>query len=335
MMEVVGSRLVLQVNWRDEGESLMMLIDWQEGRIVISESAEAGIWGGFVFLNSDIIVVPNIFSNALEVLDCSAVSVDNLPQTKFKRLVILMLPTLRPDSIVSRISCRSDPNPLGPPLDNRVARTREQLYRKSPQLFSPSPESAIIVFYLAVHGFFPDSQRLRNLSRYSFVVHRSAILDVALNQPSLLRNEAGIEILTDELDGIPAIPWKLWGPHLTRWSGGDEVLRYITVTAGQRLAATVNRGIVIRDFNPYAVKLTHRRPLDSNVLENGTRVEKGTAILQGSDVFFVEAVVSSLPYVETVWDYVGSCEGVLMDEEHVVILSRDIWNGKYIDVFPI
>jgi len=111
-------------------------------------------------------------------------------------------------------------------------------------------------------------------------------------------------------------------------------MRWITTTAGQRSVTMENGGltpIIVRDFNPYAVRAARALPAASwhlpkgnwsKELPNGNRMTlkvEDSVIAAGSE--FEEDVRSSLPYVEIVTQAKYRYEGVLIDEERILGLK--------------
>ncbi len=113
-------------------------------------------------------------------------------------------------------------------------------------------------------------------------------------------------------------------------------MRWITTTAGQR-AVTMEENaptpIIVRDFNPYAVRSVRARAEASGhpqqqrrdwneVLPNGNRMmlKVEDSVLDAESVF-KDDVRSSLPYVEIVTRAEYRYEGVLIDEERILGLK--------------
>jgi hypothetical protein len=97
--------------------------------------------------------------------------------------------------------------------------------------------------------------------------------------------------------------------------------------------------IIVRDFNPYAVRAALARE-KSRILPNGNKqtlkAEEGV-IPAGS--MFREDVRSALPYIETVTQTRYGYEGVLIDEERILglevrfvaLVSMDTPFGDYVE----
>jgi hypothetical protein len=112
-------------------------------------------------------------------------------------------------------------------------------------------------------------------------------------------------------------------------------MRWITTTAGQR-AVTMEDGastpIIVRDFNPYAVRSARARAAARGHLEqwcdwsedlpngNVMTIKVADSVLVAGSVFKND-VRSSLPYVEVVTRAEYRYQGVLIDEERILGLK--------------
>ena len=132
------------------------------------------------------------------------------------------------------------------------------------------------------------------------------------------------------------VPWEAWGSSATRWFEGDLAsIRWITTTAGQRAVAMedgASTPIIVRDFNPYAVRSARARAAASVHLQqhcdwsenlpNGNQMTlkvNDNVIAAGS--VFEDDVRSSLPYVEIVTLKEYRYHGVMIDEERILGLK--------------
>ena len=118
---------------------------------------------------------------------------------------------------------------------------------------------------------------------------------------------------------------------------------WITTTAGQRAVALddgMPRSILLRDFNPYAVRAASALPAAdgqsqqgnwSKQLPNGNRM---TLIVEDSVLttgcIFEEDVRSSLPYVEVVTQGKYHYDSVLIDDERILGVKVRIESFIYI-----
>jgi hypothetical protein len=108
-------------------------------------------------------------------------------------------------------------------------------------------------------------------------------------------------------------------------------MAWITTTTGQRIVTLEDRTptpIVVRDFNPYAVRAARALAAASGEsqqgdwsvqLPNGNRKTlrvKDSVLTAG--LLFKEDVRSSLPYVETVTQREYHYDGVMMDDERIL-----------------
>jgi hypothetical protein len=266
-------------------------------------------------------VIPNLIQNTLEI---SKIVIDNDDKPCLVPLCVLSLPTLTRRASIVRLGCRAEPNPTGSsPLAVPAPSNRP---------FRDKAEDAIILFnvliedvHLHVGQFhFPETRP------FTFIVHRRALI---AQIPSAYRAYPPFCSIPEPL--AAQVPWAAWGPDVTRWFEGDPAsMRWITTTAGQR-AVTMEDGaptpIIVRDFNPYAVRSARARAAASDqsqrcnwseLLPNGNRMMlkvEDTVLLAGS--VFKEDVRSSLPYVEVATQAEYRYEGVLIDEERILGLK--------------
>jgi hypothetical protein len=132
------------------------------------------------------------------------------------------------------------------------------------------------------------------------------------------------------------VSWEAWGVSATRWFDGDPAsMHWITTAAGQR-AVAMNDGasspIIVRDFNPYAVRSARARAAAGGHLQqrcdwtedlpngNVMTLKVDDSVLAAGSVF-KDDVRSSLPYVEVMTRAEYRYQGVLIDEESVLGLK--------------
>ncbi len=242
-------------------------------------------------------------------------------------LCALNLPPLTRRASIVRLGCRAEPNPTGPgPLAIPAPSNRP---------FRDKAEDAIILFSVLIEDIqiHPGQFHFPDTRPFSFIVHRRALLD---HIPTALRACAPFSSIPDPAPETVQVPWEAWGASATRWFEGDPAsMRWITTTAGQR-AVTMEDGdltpIIVRDFNPYAVRSARARAAAvghlqqrcdwSEDLPNGNVVtlKVDDSVLAAGSVF-KDDVRSSLPYVEVVTRAVYRYEGVLIDEERILGLK--------------
>jgi hypothetical protein len=198
------------------------------------------------------------------------------------------------------LSPLAEPNPLQPPIPRHRDRRNRAL-----QLANRRPH--------ATHIF-------HETRPFTFIVHRRTLV------ARIPRAQLACAPFRSVHGTAPTVvSWSEWGVPVTRWFESDPAsIRWITTTAGQR-AVTMEENtptpIIVRDFNPYAVRAALARE-KSRILPNGNKqtlkAEEGV-IPAGS--MFREDVRSALPYIETVTQTRYGYEGVLIDEERILGLE--------------
>jgi hypothetical protein len=117
------------------------------------------------FLSEDVIMIPNLPQNSIELCflsqsrtmsvslattfldDCQQLHTDFLNAIPLRTTVILQLPLLAPEMQVARIACRGEPTPYSLTFDP----TQDQIGRP----FRPQAESSIIVFNVLLEDDIP------------------------------------------------------------------------------------------------------------------------------------------------------------------------------------
>lgn len=238
-----------------------------------TRQAERLTYHAATFLSEDVLVLPNVADNTLELCslshssitqdepvevfsdDCDQINPDFATAKTLHTTVTLQLPTLAATMQTAMISCRGEPTPYNatfPDLPN-------------PPPFRPRSEDAIIIFDVGVQD---DAEvRFGEVRSLSFIVHRYALLallekhkDVPRIVPVLTVKEVEVEMKDAELDQDEAsslialetsleeddeeeeegedagfVPWAEWGPPVTRWFiAEDFATRWITTNCGQR-----------------------------------------------------------------------------------------------------
>ena len=284
-------------------------------------------WGPhayFSFLSQDILVIPNLILNTLEVVKIAIDENDDIP--RLIPLCQLGLPPLTQGASMVRLCCRGEPNPTGSgPL---------AIPAPSHRPFRDKATNAIILFNVVIECAhvptrdfdFPETRP------FTFIVHRCALL---AHIPAALRACAPFRTTSESVPAPVEVPWSAWGVAATRWFESDPAsMRWITTTAGQRAVAMEDAAltpIIVRDFNPYTVRTARACAAArgqsqqcnwSEPLPNGNRtiltVEE-TVLPAGS--VFKEDMRSALPYVEIVTQEKYRYQGVLIDEERILGLK--------------
>jgi hypothetical protein len=288
-------------------------------------TSKRGAYPYFSFLSQDTLVIPNLIQNTLEIVKI-VIKSDDIPF--LVPLCVLNLPPLTRRASIIRLGCRAEPNPTGSgPLAIPAPSNRP---------FRDKAEDAIILFNVLIEDIqiHPGQFHFPQIRPFSFIVHRRALLD---HIPAVHLTCAPFCSTPELTPETVQVPWKTWGTSATRWFEGDPAsMRWITTTAGQR-AVTMEDGvstpIIVRDFNPYAVRSAcaraaaagghlQRRCDWSEELPNGNlrTLKVDDSVLAAGSVF-KDDVRSSLPYVEVVTLAEYCYEGVLIDEERILGLK--------------
>ena len=269
-------------------------------------------------------MIPNLIENTLEIVK---IVIKNEDIPCLVPLCVLNLPPLTRRASIVRLGCRAEPNPTGPgPL---------ALPAPSKRPFRDKAEDAIILFSVLVEDMqlHPAQFHFPETRPFTFIVHRRALF---AHIPAAHRDSAPFCSTPEPAPATVQVPWEAWGIAATRWFEGDPAsMRWITTTAGQR-AVTMEDGaptpIIVRDFNPYAVRSACARALASGhskqgcdyseELPNGNQMmlKVEDSVLDAGSVF-KDDVRSSLPYVEVVTRAEYQYEGVLIDEERILGLK--------------
>jgi len=340
LIEIVGDFLALLITFpwaRSEDEDMFFLVRWKKGETHCLRSSEWGAYAYFSFLSQDTLVIPNLIQNSIEVVRI-VIESDDIP--RLVTLCVLNLPPLTRAASIVRLGCRAEPNPTGssslaiPPPSSRP--------------FRDKAEDAIILFNMLIEDvqLHPGQFLFPQTRPFTFIVHRRALIE---HIPAVHR-ACALFCSAPEPESEPAhVPWAAWGVSATRWFEGDPAsMRWITTTAGQRaisMEETIPTPIIVRDFNPHAVRsVCARAPASgqprqcnwSEELSNGNRMtlKVEDSVLPAGSVF-KEDVRSSLPYVETATRAEYNYEGVLIDEERILGLKTSLDEELGISSFDI
>ena len=258
-------------------------------------------------------MIPNLIQNTFEIVK---IVIDDDDTPHFVLLCALHLPPPIKNASLFHSYCRAEPNPPGSgPL---------VISSRSDRPFHDKAEDAIIIFNLSYDHFF------RTQSDWlTFIVHRRAFL---AHIPVAHRACAPFCSTPEPAPALVEVPWSSWGPPATRlFVGNPSRMHYIETTAGQRAVMLEDRmptPIIVRDFNPYAVRAARalasasgqsQQGNWSKQLPNGNRMSlkvEGSVLAAGS--IFEEDVWSSLPYVEIVTQGEYRYGGVMMDDERIL-----------------
>jgi hypothetical protein len=337
-IEIVGDFLILLIafsGWT-RNQDIFFLVRWKSGltycvRVpgflqirppslilhVQLRSPEKGTYADFSHLSQDTLVIPNLIQHTLEIVKIVVDNRDDDDAPHFVLLCVLHLPPFIQNTSLFQIYSRAEPNPTGSgPL---VVSSR------SDRPFHDKADDAIVILNLSYHH-----SSGTQLDWLTLIVHRSALLT---HIPTAHRACAPFCSTPEPAPALVEVPWSIWGPPATRlFVGNPTRMHWIETTAGQRVAILEDRmptPIIVRDFNPYAVRAARALASASGQSQQGNwskQLPNGNTMslkVEGS-VFpagfsFEEDVWSSLPYVEVVtqgeYQY---HDGGLMDEERIL-----------------
>ena len=324
LIEVVGEFLALLITFpaaRDEVK--FFLVRWKRGEThsmslpelrLDPQSSEWGAHSSFAFLLQDILVFPDTTQNVLRI---AKIVIDDDDTPRLVPLCVLHLPPLNRPASIFHLGCRTEPNPTGSCPSASPA--------PSDRPFRDKAEDAVIIFNVLIDNYV-------GMHQFTFVVHRRTLLG---HIPAAHRARAPFCSAPEPAPPLVHVPWSAWGPTATRWfSGSSTSMTWITTTTGQRAVSLEDRmptPIIVRDFNPYAVRATcalaaasgePQRGDWSMQLPNGNRKTlKLNESLFTAGPIFKEDVRSSLPFVETVTQDEYHYDGVMMDGESVLGLE--------------
>ena len=190
--------------------------------------------------------MPNLIRNTLEIVKI-VIKSDDVPC--LVPPCVLNLPPLTRGTSIVRLVCRAEPNPTGSgPLTVPAPSNRP---------FRNNAEDAIIMFRLRT-----------NTRRFTFFAHRRALLD---HIPAAHRACAPFCSTPEPAPETMRVPWEAWGPSATRWfEGCPTTMRWTMMTDGQRAVTMeddASTPIIVRGFNPYAVRSASGRAAASGYLQ--------------------------------------------------------------------
>ena len=258
-------------------------------------------------------MIPNLIQNTLEVVK---IVIDNDDTPRIMLLCVLGLPPLTQNASIDLLSCRSEPNHTS---SGSVA-----IPSPSYRPFRDKAEDAIVMFNMSYSHY---SEFLTGW--LTLIVHRRALLAYL---PAAHRTSTPFCSLPELTPAVVEVPWSAWGPTATRlFLGNITPMHWMATTAGQRAVMLENQvptSIIVRDFNPYAVRVARALASASGHSQqrnwskqhpNGNRM----ALKVEDNVFpagfiFKDDVRSSLPYVETVTQRVYHYEGAMIDDERIL-----------------
>ena len=279
--------------------------------------APYGSYSGLIFLSENLIVIPNVQTNALEIWDI--LSTHRTPRPA----CILLLPELLPGNSLLYITCRGEPNPIG---------SRSQ--RESDKPFYQSAHEAIMLFHIRIQ---PGDEIEHGVgSTYTLFVHRKALCEIYERQCVERNNKSSKSVVGSENEGDVlirgtnnnpiSVPWSSWGPPVTRWFPADNRIatRWITTTAGQRGVIYGSRPDMARKYIVIGFNRESLRRAETLSLDVRTRIQcfphwEATCIKAGT--LFKEHVIGELPFMVCASENSYAWNGALIDEERVLGLK--------------
>ncbi len=283
-------------------------------------SPEWGAYRDFAHLSQDTLVIPNLIENTFEV---AKIVIDSDDTPRLEPLCVLHLPPLSQNASLYHLLCRGEPNITG---SGPIA-----IPSPSNRPFRNKAEEAIITFHMSYEHF--SESRSRSQTWFTLIAQRRALF---AHIPPVHRACMPFCSAPDP-PPLVHVPWSAWGPSATRWYrwslNDSPQFSPITTTAGQRvvtLKGIMPSPVVVRDFNPYAVRAARAlatasgQSQDGNwrKLPNGNRTTlkvEGSMLPAGS--IFKEDVWSFLPYVEIVTRRQYRYDYVMIDEERILGLK--------------
>ncbi|KAH9939181.1 hypothetical protein B0H21DRAFT_757168 [Amylocystis lapponica] len=307
-IEIVGDTLGILFNlgWLLDApyRAVFHTFNWKSGKERQFRYAPHGgqFYNAFAFLSADVIVLPDLSNNTLELCRLRD---DNEPGLlPLCTMCVLQLPSLSDSSILYRMWCRSEPNPMG--STTRYGSDGEHPFRSN-------AADAIVAFSLYILHHDGESHS------FSLIVHRSALL---------AQVPGDVSASGSPRSQPPVVLWDHWGPPVCRWfDTRDIVTRWITTTCGQRYVVTMRHlpaFISVLDFNQKAIR---RRPQEEQLGTRESRSGNGVCARLAVDRLwspvFKDIVHSCLPYIVTTTAQKYDYECVLIDEERLIGLKLD------------
>ena len=277
-------------------------------------SPEWGAYRDFAHLSQDTLVIPNLIENTFEV---AKIVIDSDDTPRLEPLCVLHLPPLSQNASLYHLLCRGEPNITG---SGPIA-----IPSPSNRPFRNKAEEAIITFHMSYEHF--SESRSRSQTWFTLIAQRRALF---AHIPAVQRACVPSCSAPEPAPPLVHVPWSAWGPSATRWS---TPISSLATTAGQRAVILKGRKpspIIVRDFNPYAVRAARALATASGQSQEGNwrnlpngnwtslKVE-GSVLTAGS--IFKEDVWSFLPYVEIVTRRQYRYDYVMIDEERILGLK--------------
>lgn len=191
-------------------------------------SCEDGVnlqWDTFCFIATDAVLIPDTVGKILHIY--------KFTEKAFSLRRGLALELLSCVSPFLQIEFCSEP----PPRPHYLSDTGEKHGSCAGQRFVADPEAAIVVITV---DYMYDNHGMEIADTYTLVVHRSSLLDLAVQHNDLNCPQQ-------------KIPWDRWGPEATRWGVGTPPAPWGYYIYGQRYVAIKSEGekykLLLYDFN--------------------------------------------------------------------------------------
>jgi hypothetical protein len=200
-------------------------------------------------------VIPNLSQNMVEAMK---IVMDSDGTPRLMPLCMFHLPPLTLGASLSTLYSHAEPNPtISGPVTTSSPSDRP---------FHDKAENAIIIFDTSYNNPF-------GWHWLTFIVHRRALL---AHIPAAHRTCVPLCSAPEPIPTPVNVPWSAWGPAATRWFEGERTATaWIMRTAGQRVVALeegpegTSTSIIVRDFNPYAVRAARALAAVSGQLQQG------------------------------------------------------------------
>ncbi|KZV72251.1 hypothetical protein PENSPDRAFT_751148 [Peniophora sp. CONT] len=308
MVEIVGDLAVVllffpfMVGMRLDS---LYVVNWRTGVVFEHPRFPPHTHRSFVFLDPTTIMLQNMRTLALDVYQ---IYERGTGQMAFRQITSLNLPEKLPG--VRLISCqaRAEPNPTTPSSSGPPP--------PSSRPFRNKPENAIVIISMTLM-YAPHSTMSMTL-----IAHRSALLDAAkkaMNVESLGESDG-------DGDSVEGVPYEEWGIDTTSWF--EAGASWITQTSGERFACLTHEtsytAIRVYDFNQRHVRRLLAQQGTSRVRDSGhtEEVVNGRRKLHVT-AWFARPIEFGLAHVQSTLEEPCTADGVLIDEENLLLLTTD------------
>jgi hypothetical protein len=245
----------------------------------------------FTFLSETLFLVFTIDGNesSLNIYPVVGSRSTTAPTASF----LLPKPKDSVSTVPSALRCEPSPLPELSAASSPNARIGHSLVDR--RFFRTSPEARVISLSLIFNG--SDGQR-----HFSLIISAKLLLDEIYKRRSMQEEPT-------------VIPWSDWGMRSARMLPGRSPQIWVSFNWGSRLILDHQDGeIEVLDFNPYTVRRARE--------DGDTKTVTQTTSIEDNSVFLDEEIVTSLPYTVSVLNLEYSYEGVMIDEERIIVVKR-------------